>query len=193
MSDQPLQQPEDLNDYRAWLKLGNTERAFDALLNHVAKMVAFEQIDHQRWTKFEADLHALRQAVESDARARRGQDTRIAELQHAMNQLLEWMRALDFDGRGVIVQDDAPPILRLLAALLDENRDLRAQNELIIEQNKQMIAGPPPDLAGAVREVRLGVRLVAAGLAATLLLLALHSWQMEARFQAALGWLVGGG
>jgi hypothetical protein len=35
--------PENLNDYRGWLALGNFPEAFDALLNHVTKIVGNEQ------------------------------------------------------------------------------------------------------------------------------------------------------
>jgi hypothetical protein len=149
------------------------------------------------------EVAALRTLVERDLRARATHSDEILDLQRAIDRLNGFIDALTFDGQGVIVQEESPPVLRLLAALLDDNRTLQAQLAQVIGQNAILIGDPSAeevaalaeaqeagsislpallktiqDNARALREVRLGVRVVALGLALTLGLLVLHAYQM---------------
>lgn len=87
-------------------------------------------------------LQVLQALVESDHNARVSHADSILELRQAANRLEGWMRALDFDGRGVILQEDTPPILRLMATLAEDNRLLRLQNATLIAQNAHLIGDP---------------------------------------------------
>lgn len=149
------------------------------------------------------DLGVLRTILEGERRALGTHSEEILDIRQALSRLNEIIDALSFDGQGVILQEESPPVLRLLAALLDDNRTLQAQLTQVIAQNVILIGEPSAeeaaalveaqesgpvslpallktiqDNARALHEVRLGVRAVALGLMLTFGLLVLHAYQM---------------
>lgn len=135
------------------------------------------------------------------------QAKQIAEMRQDVKRAIEWMTTLTFDDAGTFAPGEMPPILKLLAAIQDESRTIAAQNARIIEQNALLVGDPTaaeaaamhdaqaaggvslPALLKTMRDVRWDVRLIAAGLVATLILLAGHHWYLVDRFSSALGWL----
>jgi hypothetical protein len=157
------------------------------------------------------DMGVLRAILEGERRALGAHSEEILDIRQALSRLNQIIDALSFDGQGVILQEESPPVLRLLAALLNDNRTLTDQLAQVIAQNAILIGDPSAEEAAALADAQAAgpvslpalmkkiqdltgkqdrawqwQRVIAVGLAATLVLLTLHHWYLVVRFGQAL-------